>query len=147
MRYILMLAAFSALLLFTLSAYTDVVSDEDVRDEVVGLFGTLLTPSIFTPASSEDTGFLIYGRKLTDEGEVPDFDGDIEDEIDEMAIFASGRIGGLGLTLGFGEGSDFEFSKPFIAKRAPSASGGPSKSSCRTMSAKPPVRSTSTISS
>ena len=114
MKHILVLASLIALLLFS-SAYADVTFNEDVRDEVVGLFGVLLTPSILTPASSEDSGLIIYGRKLTEEDEVPDFDGDIQDEIDEMAIFAGGRIGGLGLTLGFGEGSDFEFSKPFIA--------------------------------
>ena len=115
MKCILVFVSISALLLFATSARAGVLFDDDVRDEVVGLFGVLLTPSIFTPSSPEDPGFLIYGRTLTEEDEVPDFDGDFEDEIDEMAIFASGRIGGLGLTVGFGEGSDFEFSKPFIA--------------------------------
>jgi hypothetical protein len=88
---------------------------EEVRDEIVGLFGTLLTPSIFTTPGMEEFGVSLYGRTLTDEGKVPDFDERPRDEIDEMTIFVSGRLKGLGLTLGFGEGSEFEFSQPFIA--------------------------------
>jgi hypothetical protein len=115
MKWTLLFLAIPILLFSALFAIADVEFNEEVRDEVVGLFGVLLTPSIFTPASSEDAGLLMYGRTLTDEGKVPDFDGDIEDEIDELAIFAGGRIRGVGLTLGFGEDSEFEFSQPFIA--------------------------------
>ena len=101
----------------TLSVYVlpaDAGIGEEVRDEVVGLFGTILTPSIFTTPEAEEFGGSIYARTLTDEGKVPDFDERPRDEIDEMAIFISGRFNRLGLTLGFGEGSDFEFSQPFI---------------------------------
>ena len=114
MRYISVFAALSILLLIAFPEHTDAQISEEERDEVVGLFGTLLVPSIFTTASSERLGASLYGRTLTGEGKVPDFDGDIRDNIDQLQIFASGRVGGLGLTIGFGQGSDFEFSQPFI---------------------------------
>ena len=114
MRYVSVLAIFSVLLLIAFPICSGLAFDEEVRDEVVGLFGTLLTPSIFTPASSEQFSVSLYGRTLTEEGEVPNFDGSFEDEIDQMTIFASARLSGLGLTLGFGQGSEFEFSQPVI---------------------------------
>jgi len=45
---------------------------------------------------------------------VTDFDGSVSDEVNEMTIFVSARLGGLGATIGFGEGSEFEFSQPVI---------------------------------
>lgn len=118
MKYVLTLAVLSVILLTTFSVCTTMSSEpsdfEEVRDEVVGLFGTLLSPSIFTPASSEKLSVSVYGRSLTAEGEVPDFDGSFSDEIDEMTIFVGARLGGLGATIGFGQGSEFEFSQPII---------------------------------
>ena len=114
MRYVSILALVSVMLLATFPVCSVMAFDEDVRDEVVGLFGTLLAPSIFTPASSERLAVSIYGRSLTAEGDVPDFDGTFSDEIDEMTIFVGARLAGLGLTLGFGQGSEFEFSQPII---------------------------------
>ncbi len=113
MRYISVFAVLAVLLLAIFPAYAGDEGDE-TRNAVVGLFGALATPSIFTPASSEHLGILLYGRTLTGEGQVPDFDGDPKEEIDALQIFASGRIGGLGLTIGFGQGNEFEFSQPFI---------------------------------
>jgi hypothetical protein len=112
MRYISIYAAISLLLFITSLANADDMIGEEERDEVVGLFGTLLVPSTFTTASSERLAASIYGRTLTGEGEVPDFDGNVRDNIDQLQMFASARIGGLGLTIGFGQGSDFEFSQP-----------------------------------
>jgi hypothetical protein len=89
-------------------------TNDEVRNEVVSLFGTFLTPSIFTTAGPENFSVSLYGRTLTGEGEVPDFDEDPRDEIDELSIFVSGRMHGLGLTIGFSEGSEFEFSEPVI---------------------------------
>lgn len=123
MRYISVFAVLAVLLIAIFPAYAADVNaanvnaadvNEERRDAVVGLFGALATPSIFTPASSEHLGILLYGRTLTGEGQVPDFDGEHEEEIDALQIFASGRIGGLGLTIGFGTGDKFDFSKPFI---------------------------------
>lgn len=115
MRYASVFAVL--LLLTTFPICSGMAFDEDVRDEVVGLFGTLLAPSIFTTAGPEQFSVSLYGRSLTAEGEVPDFGETLEDakdKIDEMTIFASARLNGLGFTLGFGEGSDFEFSQPVI---------------------------------
>ena len=108
MRYISVFAALSVLLLIVFPAHAgEEITDED--KEVVGLFGTLLAPSIFTTASSERlVGVSLYGRMLTGEGEVPDFKGGVEDSIDQLEFFASGRMAGFGLTLGLGTGSDFE---------------------------------------
>lgn len=114
MKYILFCAVLLVALLFSAPLYALDAFDNDVRDEVVALFGTILAPSIFTTAALDQLTISIYGRTLTDEGVVPDFDGDIESEIDQMTIYASGRLSGLGFTLGFGQGSDFEFSQPVI---------------------------------
>ncbi|MFC1714267.1 hypothetical protein ACFL6S_11405 [Candidatus Poribacteria bacterium] len=114
MRHLSVFFVLSVLLLTTFSVYSGMAFDEDVREEVVGLFGTLQAPSIFTTAKSEQFSISLYGRSLNAEGEVPDFDGTFEDEIDELTIFASVRLNGLGLTAGFGEGSEFEFSQPVI---------------------------------
>lgn len=116
MRYISVFATLSILLLIVFPAHAAErkISDEK-RDEVLGLFGTLLVPSIFTTARSEKlVGASLYGRMLTGEGEVPDFDGSVEDEINDLMIFAGARLKGLGLTLGFGQGSEFEFSEPIV---------------------------------
>jgi len=113
MRYISVFAVLSVLLLATFPAYAGDV-DEEMRNEVVGLFGALSTPSIFVPASSENLAVLLYGRTITGEGTVPDFDQEPKQEIDELQIFATGRLGGLGLTIGFGQGNEFEFSQPLI---------------------------------
>jgi len=115
MKYVSLLVFTTFLALPFIASPASAYIDEEIRDEVVGLFGTLLTPSIFTTPGMEDFGISLYGRTLTDEGEVPDFDESPRNEIDEMTIFVSGRLKGLGLTLGFGEGSEFEFSQPFIA--------------------------------
>ena len=115
MKYISVFAVLSILLLVVFPARADAkASDEEMRDDVVGLFGVLLTPSVFTTASMENLSVSVYGRRVTGEGEVPDFDKNPKDEIDEMEIFLSGRMGGLGLTIGFGQGSQFEFSQPVI---------------------------------
>lgn len=114
MRYISFFATFLVSLLIVFPTHADVEFNDEVRKEVVGLFGTLLAPTPFTTASSEKLSVSVYGRTLTAEGKVPDFDGSLEDEIDELTIFVSGRMGGLGLTLGFSQGSDFEFSSPVI---------------------------------
>jgi hypothetical protein len=115
MRCVSVFVAFSILLLVAFPKHADAQIGEEERDDVVGLFGALLVPSIFTAASSERIGAAsLYGRTLTGEGDVPDFDGDFRDNVDQLQIFASGRIGGLGVTIGFGQGSDFEFSQPFI---------------------------------
>ena len=114
MKHASVLAVLSILLLVISPTHANVEFNEDVRDEVVGLFGTLLTPSIFTTADLDPLTFLIYGRTLAAEGEVPDFDGGPREEIDQMTIYAGVRLAGLGLTLGFGEGSNFEFSQPVI---------------------------------
>lgn len=111
MRYILVL---SILLLVVSPKHADAQIGEEEREEVVGLFGVLLVPSIFTTAGQERLGVSLYGRTLTGEGDVPDFDGDFRDNINQLQIFASGRLGGLGATIGFGQGSEFEFSQPFI---------------------------------
>lgn len=114
MKYISVLAVVLVLLCASLPVRATVEFNEDVRKDVVGLFGTLLAPSIFTTASMDQLTASLYGRTLTAEGVVPDFDGDIEAKIDDMTIFASARLHGLGLTLGFGPGNDFEFSQPII---------------------------------
>jgi len=119
MRYISVFAVLAVLLVAIFPAYAADVSAADDnnerRDAVVGLFGALATPSIFTPASSERLGILLYGRTLTGEGQVPDFDkDDPEGEINALQIFAGARIGGLGLAIGFGTGDEFDFSKPFV---------------------------------
>ena len=112
MRYLSVFVAFLILSVVPFLANADI--SEEVRDEVVGLFGTILTPSIFTTPGAEEFGGSLYARTLTDEGEVPDFDEHPKNKIDEMTVFVSGRLKGLGLTLGFGEGSEFEFSQPVI---------------------------------
>ena len=114
MRYIIIPTVILILLLGVFPAFPSDTTDKETRDEVVGLFGTLLAPSIFTSARSEQASILIHGRVLTEEGKVPDFDANPRDAIDEMNIYVSGRLSNLGLTLGFGEGSDFEFSQPII---------------------------------
>ena len=114
MRYVPVFIVLAVFFLIALPTRADLTFNEDVRDEVISLFGVILTPSTFTAASSEQAAFSLYGRTLTAEGEVPDFDEKPRDEIDEMALFLSGRISGMGLTLGFGQGSDFEFSQPLI---------------------------------
>ena len=92
----------------------DIEFTDDVRDEVVSLFGAYLVPSVFTTASLDKMTVSLYGRTLTGEDEVPDFDGSSRDVIDEMNVYANVRMGGLGLTLGFGQGNAFEFSKPVV---------------------------------
>lgn len=109
-----LIAVLSILLLIVFPARAgEEVSDE--TKEVVGLFGTLLVPSIFTSAGTEKLGVSLYGRTLTGEGEVPDFESrDVKEEINGLAIFASGRMSGFGLTVGLGPGGDLEFSQPFV---------------------------------
>ena len=115
MKHISVFVALSILSLIIFPARAAIAaSDEEMRNDVVGLFGALLTPSVFTAASMENLSLSVYGRRVTGEGEVPDFDKKPADEINEMELFLSGRLGGLGLTLGFGQGSDFEFSQPVI---------------------------------
>jgi len=98
--------------------YSQVISsneiDKNERDEVVGLFGTILAPSIFSSAKAEKLSFSVYGRSITGEGEVPDFDGDVKEKIDSLQVFINARMGGLGATVGFGQGNEFEFSQPLI---------------------------------
>jgi hypothetical protein len=115
MRYISVFAALS-ILLIALPEHADAWRIDEVdRDEVIGLFGTLMVPSVFTTASSERlVAASLYGRALTGEGEVPDLDGDFRDNIDQLQMFASARLAGFGLALGLGTGSDFEFSQPFV---------------------------------
>ena len=113
MRYTSVIVVLSILLLVGFPVYAGEIGEEE-RDDVVGLFGTLMVPTTFTAASSERLAVSLYGRTLTGEGEVPDFDGSVRDSVDQLQIFASGRLGGLGLTIGLGQGSDFEFSQPFI---------------------------------
>jgi len=86
----------------------------DERTEVVGLFGTLLAPSIFTTAKSEKLSASLYARSITGEGEVPDISGDVKDKIKSLQVYINGRIGGFGATIGFGQGNEFEFSQPLI---------------------------------
>ena len=95
--------------------YVDTDMNDESKEEVVALFGILLTPSTFAPASSTNLEFSIYGRTVTDEGQVPDYNGDFRGAIDQVPIFASLRMNGLGITAGFAQGSEFEFSQPFIA--------------------------------
>ena len=71
MRYFSVFFVLSALLFATFPVYSDTASEEGVRDEIVGLFGSLLAPSIFTTAKSEQLSISVYGRSLTAEGEVP----------------------------------------------------------------------------
>ncbi|MGB9597962.1 MAG: hypothetical protein ACPL7B_16880, partial [Candidatus Poribacteria bacterium] len=80
-------------------------SDDKEKNEVIGLFGTLLAPSIFSSAKSENICLSMYGRLITGEGEVPDFDKDIKDNIDSLQIYLNGRFGGFGATIGFGQGN------------------------------------------
>ena len=87
---------------------------EDEQKEVVGLFGSLLAPSIFSSARTENISASIYGGVVTGEGEVPDFDGSVKDNIDSLQVYINGRLGGFGATIGFGQGNEFEFSQPFI---------------------------------
>lgn len=87
---------------------------EEEQKEVVGLFGSLLAPSIFSTARTERLSASIYGGVITGEGEVPDFDGSIKDSIDSLQVYVNGRLGRFGATLGFGQGNEFEFSQPFI---------------------------------
>jgi hypothetical protein len=83
--------------------------------EVVGLFGTLLAPSIFSSAKSEKMGVSLYGRTITGAGEVPDFNkANPKKAIDSLQIYINGRISGFGATIGFGQGNEFEFKDPFI---------------------------------
>jgi len=118
MKIISVFAVLSVLLLtvctFGAPASSSVRLSKGERDEVVGLFGTLLAPSIFTTASSEKLSASIYGRTLTGEGKVPDFDGSVKDNIDSLQVFINGRLGDLGATIGFGQGNEFEFSQPLI---------------------------------
>jgi len=87
---------------------------DEQKTEIVGLFGTLLAPSIFTTAKSEKLSVSLFGRAITGEGEVPDFSSDVKDKIDSLQIYINGRIGGFGATIGFGQGNEFEFSQPLI---------------------------------
>ena len=93
-------------------------SDDNDKDkektEIVALFGTLLAPSIFSSAKSENICLSMHGRLITGEGEVPDFDADVKSNIDSLQIYLNGRLGGFGATLGFGQGNEFEFSQPLI---------------------------------
>jgi len=89
-------------------------ADDAQRNEIIGLFGSVLVPSIFSSAKSEKLAGSIYGRTITGEGEVPDFSGYIKGKIDSYQIYINGRIGGFGATIGFGQGNEFEFSQPLI---------------------------------
>ena len=96
-------------------ASSDNGKDKETNTEVVGLFGTLLAPSIFSSAKTEKLSVSLYGRKITSEGEVPDFNSDTpKDTIDSLQVYINGRIGGFGATIGFGQGNEFEFSQPLI---------------------------------
>ncbi|MGQ9609813.1 MAG: hypothetical protein ACUVWN_10945 [bacterium] len=115
------LISFSIITLLISIAFMDSVSlvsasaiGEEEQKEVVGLFGSLLAPSIFSTARTERLSASIYGGVITGEGEVPDFDGSIKDSIDSLQVYVSGRLGRFGATLGFGQGNEFEFSQPFI---------------------------------
>ncbi len=89
-------------------------SDADEKEEVIGLFGSLLAPSIFTTARCESLQASIFGRVITGEGQVPDFSGGVKDNIDSLQLYINGRLGGFGATIGFGQGNEFEFSQPLI---------------------------------
>jgi hypothetical protein len=89
-------------------------SEDAERNEIIGLFGSMLVPSIFSSAKSDKFAGSIYGRTITGEGEAPDFNGDIKGKIDSYQIYINGRIGGFGATIGFGQGNAFEFSQPLI---------------------------------
>jgi len=95
------------------SVLADSEADEE-RKEVIGLFGSLLAPSIFTTARCESIQASIFGRIITGEGEVPDFSGDVKDNIDSLQLYINGRLAGFGATIGFGQGNEFEFSQPLI---------------------------------
>lgn len=88
--------------------------DDKEREELVGVFGTLLAPTIFSSAKSESVSASIYGRTISGEGEVPDFRGNIRSTIDSLQIFVVGNFGNFGAGIGFGQGNEFEFSQPFI---------------------------------
>ncbi len=89
-------------------------TDDKERNEIIGLFGTLLAPSIFSSGKSENICLSIHGRLITGEGEVPDFNKDVKDNIDSLQVYLNGRFGGFGATIGFGQGNEFEFSQPLI---------------------------------
>jgi hypothetical protein len=91
-------------------------NEKDERKAVIGLFGSLIAPSIFSSAKTEHLAFSIHGRTITNEGEVPDYDlsESPKDNIDSYQIYLNGRFGGFGATLGFGQGNEFEFSQPLI---------------------------------
>jgi len=111
--------AFVAVLLVSIIPLNAIASlDENDKDkertEIVALFGTLLAPSIFSSAKPDKIGVSMYGRIITGEGEVPDFNTDVKGNIDSLQIYLNGRVGGFGATIGFGQGNEFEFSQPLI---------------------------------
>lgn len=111
---LLVISVFLLISLVQMCAFASSDSDDSEKNEVIGLFGSLLAPSIFSSARSEHIAGTIYGRTLTNEGEVPDFNGDIKGNIDSYQIYINGRFGGFGATIGFGQGNEFEFSQPLI---------------------------------
>ncbi|MDQ1327705.1 MAG: hypothetical protein QG641_988 [Candidatus Poribacteria bacterium] len=113
--YILLFVGMFLLSVLPVSVFASLDKNkDDERTEVVGLFGTLLTPSIFTTAKSEKLSASLFGRAITGEGEVPDFSGDVKDKVESLQIYINGRMGGFGATIGFGQGNEFEFSQPLI---------------------------------
>ena len=113
MKKLLSLPTVFMLIFITSLGSASTIGDEE-RQEVVGLFGSLLAPSIFSSARTEKISASIYGGVVTGEGKVPDFDGSIRDNIDSLQVHINGRLGGFGATIGFGQGNEFEFSQPFI---------------------------------
>lgn len=108
-------SVFTVFLMISIIPLNSIASDNDKeRKEVIGLFGTLLAPSIFSSAKSESISISMHGRLITGEGEVPDFDKDVKDNIDSLQVYLNGRFGGFGATIGFGQGNEFEFSQPLI---------------------------------
>jgi hypothetical protein len=112
--YILLFVGTFLLSVLPASVFASSNNKDETQTEVVGLFGTLLTPSIFTTAKSEKLSASLFGRAITGEGEVPDFSGDVKDKIKSLQAYINGRIGGFGATIGFGQGNEFEFSQPLI---------------------------------
>jgi len=102
--------------MFLISVFSASVFAKDAETtEVVGLFGTLLAPSIFTTAKAEKASASLFGRSITGEGEVPDFNlSNPKETINSIQVYINGRVGGFGATIGFGQGNEFEFHNPLI---------------------------------
>jgi hypothetical protein len=112
--YILLFVGMFLLSVLPASVFASSKNKDEEQAEVVGLFGTLLAPSIFTTAKSEKLSASLFARSITGEGEVPDFSGNVKDKIESLQVYINGRMGGFGATIGFGQGNEFEFSQPLI---------------------------------